>query len=135
MRERLRFFFKKRTTLFKSWTFCVWRLGYYFNKVTFLFSFCWRNTIKFTIDKGKTAISIEVRPLAALYHIPYNFLDWCNRKGENAVGMIIPPPATTKSGYRGRRSRSKPYKANFFMGGGGYKAARGPISRHITRKK
>ena len=33
-------------------------------------------------------MSLEIKPLAALYPLPiYIFLDWYNRKGENAEGM------------------------------------------------
>ena len=61
------------------------------------------------------------------------FLDWYNRKGANAIGMIIPSPATTESGDGERSSKSQPYKAHFFYGARGYKAARGLISWEITR--
>ena len=46
-------------------------------------------------------------------------------RGVNAVGMIIPPPATTKSGDRERSSRLQLYKARLLYGGG-------LISRDIT---
>ena len=48
-------------------------------------------------------MSLEIRPLAALYPPPYFLIDSMER-GENAVGMIIPHPATTESGDRDRSS-------------------------------
>ena len=48
------------------------------------------------------AMSLEIRYLAASIE-----------RGANAVGMSIPPPATTESGDRERSSRSQPYKAHF----------------------
>ena len=50
-------------------------------------------------------------------------------RGANAVGMSIPPLATTESE---RSSRSQPYKALFLMGG--YNAAKGLISRDISKR-
>ena len=52
------------------------------------------------------AISLENRPLAALYTFTIE-------RGANALGISIPPPATTKSGDRERSSRLQPYKAHF----------------------
>ena len=74
------------------------------------------------------AMSLEIRPLAALYAPPYFFSDTIER-GANAVGMSIPPPATTESGDRD----CSPIKHFFCMGGRrGYNAASGLISREIT---
>ena len=55
------------------------KLQYYWNKTTFF------------------AISLEVKPLAALYPPSCNFFRLMQEKGANAVGLFIPPPATTKS--------------------------------------
>ena len=60
------------------------------------------------------------------------FLDWYNRKRPNAVGISIPPPATTLSGDRERSSRLQRYKALFCMGVGGYNTSKSLFSREIT---
>ena len=69
-------------------------------------------------------MSLKIRPLAALYPLPIYLTD---TKGRDAIGMSIPPPGTTERGDRERMSRSQPHKAIFYMGGGGYTAARGLI--------
>ena len=43
------------------------------------------------------AMSLEIRPLAALYPTPSIFCYDTIEAGVNAVGMSIPPPATTES--------------------------------------
>ena len=75
-------------------------------------------------------MSLEIRPLAALYPpTPYMFFkaDIIER-GANAVGMSIPPPATTES-----RDRERSPIKHFYIREGGYNAARGIISREITK--
>ena len=57
------------------------------------------------------------------------------KRGADAVGMIIPPPANTESGDQEISWRSQLFKVHIFMGGGGYKAARGLISRDVTSVK
>ena len=54
------------------------------------------------------------------------------KRGANAVGMSITPLATTESGDRELSSRSQPYRALFLRGG--YNAAKGLISREITKR-
>ena len=44
-----------------------------------------------------SAMSLEIRPLAALYPQALFFLDYTIERSANAVGMSIPPPATTES--------------------------------------
>ena len=47
------------------------------------------------------------------------FLDWYNLEIDaNAVGISKPPPETIESGDWEGSSRSQPYKALFYMGGG-----------------
>ena len=48
------------------------------------------------------AISLELRPLAALYPPPYFLYTVTIDTGSNAVGLSIPPPVTTESGDRNR---------------------------------
>ena len=64
-------------------------------------------------------MSLEIRPLAALYPPPINiFRTDTIERGANAVGMIIPPPAITEVEDRERSLKSQPCKALFCMGGG-----------------
>ena len=60
---------------------------------------------------------------------PYNFSDWCKaiQRGANAVNIRIPILAATDSRDWEQSSRLQPFKAHFFYGG--YKSARGLISR------
>ena len=58
--------------------------------------------------------SLEIRPLAALYPPPpYFFKTDIMERSANAVGISIPPPATTESEDRERSSRSLPYISTF----------------------
>ena len=69
-------------------------------------------------------MSLEIRPLAALYpppRIQYLKSDTIER-GANTVGMSIPPLATTESQF-------------LFMGVWEYKAFRGLISWDIIKKR
>ena len=68
-------------------------------------------------------MSLEIRPLAAVYPPPYNFfLTDTTERGANVVGMNIPPPEPL---------RSRPYKALICMGGG-ITLGKGQFSREIT---
>ena len=51
-----------------------------------------------------TAMSLKIRPFAALYPPPPHifFRTDTIERGANAVDMNIPPPATTESGHRDR---------------------------------
>ena len=91
-----------------------------------------KHYLKYRSHIHQLAISLEIRPLAALYP-PRIFLDYTIERGANAVGMSILDPATTENGDRERSLRSQPYRAHFlYGGGGGYNAANGLISRKIT---
>ena len=69
-------------------------------------------------------MSLEIRPLAVLYPTSYFFRHTNTiERGANAVGLSIPPPATSESGDRDR----SPIKHIFRMEGG-YTDARGLIS-------
>ena len=57
--------------------------------------------------------SLEIRPLAALYPPPYFLKTDIMERSANAVGISIPPPATTESEDRERSSRSLPYISTF----------------------
>ena len=73
------------------------------------------------------AISLEIRPLAALYPPPYIFFRLINRKGLKCRRHEHTAPVD----HWKRRSRAK----HFFYGWGegGYNAAKGLISREITK--
>ena len=70
--------------------------------------------LKLSFTYKRWVMSLEVRPLAALYPHPHIYFQTDTiEKGANAAGMSIPPPAYTESGDRERSSSLQPYKANF----------------------